>query len=143
MSSCLDGLASEPRMKTTSHGIYVSRRNFVPPTRRLTLGPLSQQVLTTQDRPPGKILGRRRREQGTLLDPSEDDAEPGPPPLSWLAPALDTGPSTSAEAQRHREAMQRNLGPKSTPHPQLGYACRPFASSTPQSGCCHRTLWTG
>ncbi|KAL7725389.1 hypothetical protein ACLKA6_000150 [Drosophila palustris] len=90
---------------------YGSWEEEAPPTYEEACGLLSRRVLAPQDRPPGRLLGRRRREPGTQSDSNEDEAEPSPPPRSWLTPELDMGPSTSAEAQRRREAVQGRSGP--------------------------------
>ncbi|KAL7743143.1 hypothetical protein ACLKA6_016282 [Drosophila palustris] len=88
-----------------------TRPSSASPTYEEACGLLSRRVLAPQDRPPGRLLGRRRREPGTQSDSNEDEAEPSPPPRSWLTPELDMGPSNSAEAQRRREAVQGRSGP--------------------------------
>ncbi|KAM8702412.1 hypothetical protein ACLKA7_007743 [Drosophila subpalustris] len=88
---------------------YGSWEEEAPPTYEEACGLLSRRVVgseETEGTAPVSLLGRRRRDPvaPNLSDVSEDETAPRLPVRPWLNPDLDMGPSTSAEAQRRREA---------------------------------------
>ncbi|KAM8702693.1 hypothetical protein ACLKA7_000823 [Drosophila subpalustris] len=88
---------------------YGSWEEEAPPTYEEACGLLRRRVVgseETEGTAPVSLLGRRRRDPvaPNLSDVSEDETAPRLPARPWLNPDLDMGPSTSAEAQRRREA---------------------------------------